>query len=474
MFLMAGENGAKKFPVEVLKSRACNAVGIAVHNRKYSITDRTQIDPIVENIRCIRDRDERKCIEKTVRVVMRTGEEKGRLKELVEAFFWKGNESDKTEMAFLENGKKIAEIILSFREMRNSERFANYLINILVDSADVKAVEAAADTFDSIRKISKEGAFVFLYRAVIVASKEPSETLKFVDLMGISPVISSLKLCAKKSEDFGMIFLKSSTNIAYFTRNEDAVREAALATLVACGNCSDEGLYSFLNGIALVANVTKSGESIKHAVETAYKFSNNGDEEEMKEFFGYIEKLVKETEDPAEAVIGVVSYCRQTADGKDMRRYIDPSNVQEPEIQPEEEDEFPEFMEDERGGLTALEKLEAEFRDSMGDRFAEVFLERIELVEPEEQGEMCMQYGKILNAINSTCSELEDGPRAEYVWMAGEMFKNMDNGFLFAPLAYRVLGEIVRTDAEKAENFVWQAIEAESSEKLADICRNST
>lgn len=471
---MRGKREAKKFPVEVLKSRVCNAVGIVVHKRKYSINDATQKDPLVEDIKNIRAPDERKCIEKTVSTVIEKGEKTGTLGALAETFFWKGNRNDDSEIPFLENGKEIAELFMSIEKTENKKRFATYLLEILVDTAEVKAIEKTVETFDSIRKISEQAAFTFLYRSVVVASKEAHEVINFAELMGLNPVISSLKSCNKRGEDFGMMSLKSSTNVAYFTKNGDAMRDAALATLVVCGTGSDSSLHKFLSGMAMVANVTKSAESVKHTSEISYRLSNKGENEELESFFSYIEKLVKDTKDPAEIIIGVVAYCRQTAEGRDMTRFTNPPDPEEKKTPAivEEDDEYPEFTEIEGAGISTVERIEIEFRDLLDDKFADAFLERMEFVEKDKEAEMCGQYAKILNSIKSAAEELGEESRTEYLWMAEEMLKNMNNGFLFAPLAYRVLGEIVRKDSKKAEDFVWKTIEAGTNENLADICRN--
>ncbi len=226
--------------------------------------------------------------------------------------------------------------------------------------------------------------------------------------------------------------------------------------------------------MAMIANITKSAESVKHASEVSYKLSNNGKNGELESFFSDIEKLVKETEDPVETIIGVISYCKQTVEGKDMGGFTDPPAVaEEAKVPEEDDDEYPELMEEESEGLSAVERLELEFRDKLGDKFADAFLERMESVYPDKETEMCSQYAKILNTINGTYNEMEESPKGEYLWMAEEMLKNMENGFLYAPLAYKVLGELVKKDVESAEEFIWKTIEAETSEKLADICRNS-
>jgi len=516
---------SRKFPLERLRKKACEAVSTASYGKKFAMGDVDRTEPAIEDIRTITGKNTKDCIQNVVRAVIAHGERTGTTDKVAEAFFGKMPLENGEEPALFENGnelaKKLSPMSIDLKAkftsaileifIESDEKVMNSIINVFdflkkmsegtafafleqtasekvldegpsaVDrlknsvlmifqksekKAAVKNIDSFLKTFDSLGKVSPSAAFEFLGQLNSVLEENPSDAGLFIELSGMPSVITSAAAFSRIDDvgvyDMPVEFIKTISNLAKNTKDRDAVNDVALSALTIYGNLGPVVLFSYLETTGYVAE-EGGRESVIPFAQTAEEISNAADSEKIKSFFDDALLCTTESTEMADTVIGVIHVCK---------------NAKKPVQKPAEEqteDDYPELEVMELPPMA--EKMREVLEKHLGDEASDYFFSIIYSMEEANLPEAYDKYGSVIQRIDAAAEKLErmDGEfentnyRETYLELASKLFMNMKNELAYAPFAYWRLSDLVVTE-KNPEEFVKNVIQAKNNDDLKKIC----
>jgi len=485
----------------MLKARACNAVGIVVHGRKYKIDDFTKKDPGVEHIRSIKGSSS-DCIQKVVDAVLVEGEKTGRTKEIINIFFDKPGDHEGCPL--FDKGKEMAALINSIASGHLKFRMTSTLVNVYIQSMSENTVEKVMNTFDKVNCVCDESGLQFLkYINTLVKKQEESKKAAgFCDAINSTALNICLKQFSGNEEQPALAseFMRRMCELCIIIPEEKVARRVSLSMFEIYGSMLEKNKLDtksidfILESAKKTAKESKNAEYVCAAVEGAKTIYVTGHKSELENYFGIVQVMQTHFEDIDEAAVGLVQIAQEIGKGVKAeelgRRYmtlkggnIRPGQSEdmidgEFEIEvltgnaEDSESDYPEIEEDEEDiTVSKKEKLEIQFRDMLGEGFGDVFEEKAIFVNRDEEFDFCNRYIMIFERIMETAGELEVHERERYVGLAENIFREMDNNMKFAPVAYSVLGELVRDyPPERVEFFVKNVCKAKDDKLLMYLC----
>jgi len=517
---------AKKFPLERLRQKACDAVSTAAYGRTFALGDIDRTEPAIEDIRKISGKNTKDCIRNVVRAVVGHGERTGTTDKIAKAFFGKVPLKNGDELPLFVNGDELASkingmspdlkagFISSILEIfvETDEDTMNSVIAVydLLRSSSGKAAldfleQAASDRildegksavnklsacvmgiygkstvknieenvcsflsiFNSLSKTSQNAAFEFMRQVDDMLHEKTSEVLQFIELMAAPSVITSASAFSRINDvdvyDMPVEFIKAISNVARHTKDKDAVNDAALSALAIYGNLGSVTLFAYLETVGYVVE-TGGKESIIPLAQTAEEISNARDSEKIKSFFDDVLLCTTESTEMAETTIGIIQVCENAK--KQAREQVQKKN---------DEDDYPELEIVELPGTA--QKMREMLEIHLGGEIADDFASIIHSTDESDLPEAYNKYGAIIQRIDTAAEKLgrideefeKTSYRKTYLELAAKLFQNMDNSLAYAPFAYWRLSDLVVTE-NKPEEFVENVILAKNNDELKKAC----
>ena len=487
----------------MLKARACNAVGIVIHGRKHRVDNFLIKDPKVEHIFLMNGKNPADCIQKVVDAVLMEGNKRGKTDELVSVFFNKPE--GQKGLPLFENGKEIADLINSFDNGHFKLRLITSIINVYTNTLDKKSINSILNAFNKLNNTYDEAGLLFLKHVNIMAEKykDTKNVADFCDAVSSHSVLICLKQFSENEDKPALTpdFMRKMCELCTIMPEEKVARRVSLSMFEIYGSVIENGemeiktMDFILESLKKVAEESKDVEYLCSVGEGAKAIYVNGQKEELKAFFEIVRILPSHVDDMNEAAIGIGQVAKQIGGGMKAeelgQKYLTlkGGNIEsrdnkeaiggefgEFEIfaneEEERESEYPEFEEEDEGDITVstAEKLEMQFREFFGEGFGDAFEKKAMFVNKDEKDEFCNQYFKIFEILRAKSNKIDEKKMEKYLELAEKMFTNMNNDLKFAPVAYSVLGEVIDYPIEWVNNFVNNACKVNDDKLLMYLC----